>query len=89
MKSRLRTVLPGIGALLAAAAVWLPSVHLLFARPKSDTRGSEVSSASTALAARHLQLWTDPQLKQHELARMRRSNAEWDFMGEVSWSGRL
>jgi hypothetical protein len=34
-----------------------------------------------ALAARHLALWTDPKLKEHELARMRRRNAEWDFMG--------
>jgi len=40
------------------------------------------------LAARHLQLWTEPRLKEMELDRMRASNAEWDFMGRtfLVWS---
>jgi hypothetical protein len=33
-------------------------------------------------------MWTDPRLKNHEIERMRRSNAEWDFMGRsfLVWS---
>src|SRR6185295_9771848 len=40
------------------------------------------------LAARHLQLWTEQKLREQELARMRASNAEWDFMGRsfLVWS---
>ncbi len=33
------------------------------------------------LAARHLELWTDPELRRNEVEKMRKSNAEWDFMG--------
>lgn len=32
------------------------------------------------IAGRHIRLWTDPQLRAGELARMRSRNAEWDFM---------
>lgn len=40
------------------------------------------------LAARHLQLWTEPHQREQELRRMRASNAEWDFMGRsfLVWS---
>ncbi len=76
-------------ALLIATALWLPCVHLLFARhepPQPSSAG--ISPEARVLAARHLELWTDPQLKRHELDRMRRSNAEWDFMGRtfLVWS---
>ena len=76
-------------ALLIATALWLPCVHLLFARhepPRPSSAG--ISPEARVLAARHLELWTDPQLKRHELDRMRRSNAEWDFMGRtfLVWS---
>jgi hypothetical protein len=76
-------------ALLLAATFWLPCVHLLFARhasPKPGTAG--ISAQARELAARHLELWTDPKLKHHEVERMRHSNAEWDFMGRsfLVWS---
>ena len=47
-----------------------------------------VAPQAQQLAARHLQLWTDPELKKRELERMRHSNAEWDFMGRsfLVWS---
>src|SRR5206468_2019773 len=76
-------------ALVLGTALWLPCVHLVFARravlPPSD---AGISRQARALAARHLELWTDPQLKRRELDRMRRSNAEWDFMGRsfLVWS---
>ena len=74
-------------ALVIATAIWIPSVHLLFAR-RATPASAGLSPQSHALAARHLELWVDPQLKQRELERMRRSNAEWDFMGRtfLVWS---
>jgi len=35
------------------------------------------------MAAHQLHLWSDPALRQEALAAMRRSNAEWDFMGRT------
>ena len=74
-------------ALFLATALWIPSVHLLFAR-RAPPPSAGISQQARALAARHLELWVDPQLKQRELDRMRRSNAEWDFMGRtfLVWS---
>ena len=47
-----------------------------------------MSPKARQLAARHLQLWTEPSLRQAELKKMRGSNAEWDFMGRsfLVWS---
>lgn len=35
------------------------------------------------MAARHMKLWTDPELYAREIGKMRASNAEWDFMGRT------
>ena len=79
---RAKRILAAMAALIVAAAMWLPCVHLFFARPASAFYVKEgLSLKARALAARHMQLWTDPQLRQKELDRMRVSNAEWDFMG--------
>lgn len=83
-KTRARDALAGLGALAVATAIWLPGVHLVFAREAAEysaeaARG--VPPKARALAERHLRLWTDPELKAAELARMRARNAEWDFMG--------
>jgi hypothetical protein len=75
--------------LVAAGIIWLPCLHLVFARPISDFKKSEgLSPKARQLAARHLQLWTNPDSRQKELDRMRASNAEWDFMGRsfLVWS---
>jgi hypothetical protein len=82
MKKRLKSILLGLAVLLLAGMVWLPSLHLLFARPVSSFYGpTGVSPRARELAARHIQLWADPRLREQELGRMRVSNAEWDFMG--------
>jgi hypothetical protein len=89
MNTRPHRWLAGLASLLLAAAIWLPGVHWLFMRPPATYSGpAGVPPQARALAARHLRLWTDPALKQRELDRMRRSNAEWDFMGRsfVVWS---
>jgi hypothetical protein len=89
MKSRMKKILVGLAALVVAAIVWLPCLHLLFTRPLSDFRQDQgLSPKARQLAARHLQLWTDPALRERELQKMRASNAEWDFMGRsyLVWS---
>jgi len=76
-------------ALALAAAIWLPSVHLFFRNAEGSFRCTNgMSPKARQLAARHLLMWTDPQLKNQEVERMRRSNAEWDFMGRsfLVWS---
>jgi hypothetical protein len=81
MKTRLVRFLAALAALLFATLLWLPSVHWLFRSKTSEFHTEQgIPPKARELAARHLALWTDPEFKQHELGRMRRSNAEWDFM---------
>jgi hypothetical protein len=78
-----------LAAFTLAAAIWLPCLHLFFRKPLSDFYLEKgVSPKARQLAARHLQLWTEPSLRQVELQKMRASNAEWDFMGRtfLVWS---
>lgn len=89
MKTRMKRIVIGLVALLAATAIWLPCLHFLFARPPGAFWQPEgLSPVAKQLAARHLQLWTDPALREAELKKMRVSNAEWDFMGRsyLAWS---
>lgn len=89
MKTRIQRILAGLAALMVAAIIWLPCLHLLFTRPLADFRQDPgLSPKARQLAARHLQLWTDPALREQELNKMRASNAEWDFMGRsfLVWS---
>jgi len=82
--SRGRRVASGGLALAAAAAVWVPAVPLLFRVSPRDYAAPEgVPPMARALAERHLQMWTRPELRDQELARMRARNAEWDFMGRT------
>jgi hypothetical protein len=86
--SRNRTARRGL-ALLLASAIWLPCLHLFYHKDAGDfTARAGVSREARQLQARQMQFWTDPKLRQVELARMRGSNAEWDFMGRsyLVWS---
>ena len=86
---RLKRSLIALLVLIIAGTIWLPCLHLVFARPVSQFRTAEgLSPTARQLAARHLELWTDPASRQKELDRMRASNAEWDFMGRsfLVWS---
>jgi hypothetical protein len=85
----MKRILTGLAALVIAAIIWLPCLHLLFARPLSAFRQDPgLSPKASQLAARQLQLWTEPALREQELKKMRASNAEWDFMGRsyLVWS---
>jgi hypothetical protein len=79
---RAKQIVAATAALILAAVIWLPCVHLFFARPVSDFYVKEgLSRKAHALATRNIEIWTNPQLRKRELDRMRASNAEWDFMG--------
>jgi linalool dehydratase/isomerase-like protein len=71
-------------ALLLAAGVWLPCLHFFYRPSASEfSHSGAISPRARALAERHLELWTDPELRAREVAKMRGSNAEWDFMGRT------
>lgn len=89
LKLRLRNALMGFIAFALALAIWLPCLHFFFRKPLSNFyQENGIAPKARQLAARHLQLWTDPSLRQAELKKMRSSNAEWDFMGRsfLVWS---
>jgi len=89
LKLCLRNAGRGLLAFVLAMAIWLPCLHFFFRQPLSNFyQETGVSSKARQLAARHLQLWTDPALRKAELRKMRGSNAEWDFMGRsfLVWS---
>jgi len=89
MKALGKRILFGLVAFTVAGFVWLVCLHWFFTKPASHFRSAEgLSPVARQLAARHLQLWTDPRLREQELSRMRASNAEWDFMGRsfLVWS---
>jgi len=86
---RIKRILVALLVLTIASLIWLPCLHFVFARPVSEFRQPDgLSPKARQLAARHLELWTDPDSRQKELDRMRASNAEWDFMGRgfLVWS---
>lgn len=89
MKARINRILAGLAALAVAGVIWLPCLHFVFTKPFSDFYGKQgLSPEARQLAARHLQLWSEPLLREAELNKMRASNAEWDFMGRsyLVWS---
>ncbi|MEM0914519.1 MAG: hypothetical protein AAGB29_10295 [Planctomycetota bacterium] len=74
-----------LASFVVAAAIWLPSAHLFFAPPHDAYRTADgrPGPRTQQLVDWHLHLWADPMLRRAEIDRMRRSNAEWDFMGRT------
>jgi hypothetical protein len=80
----MRRFLTATVALLLAAVLWVPCLHLFFRSELDLYRLREgIPSQARKLAATHLVLWSDPHLLQQELTRMRRNNPEWDFMSRT------
>ena len=82
-------MLTGLAALLVAGCVWIPCLHMFFSKPATEFHTAEgLSPKAQRLAAWHLRLWNEPELREWELRKMRASNAEWDFMGRsfLVWS---
>jgi hypothetical protein len=76
-----RTIL-GLLCLLAAGAVWLPCVHLLF-RPDEQALAAidgPPTQMAQEIARRQLTIWRDESLRRRQVAALRRDNPEWDFM---------
>jgi hypothetical protein len=79
----------GLVALFIGGCIWLPCLHFVFHKSALDFYQPQgLSPQARQLAARHLELWTEPQSRERELRKMRASNAEWDFMGRsfLVWS---
>ncbi|MCI5159890.1 MAG: hypothetical protein D3906_15985, partial [Candidatus Electrothrix sp. AUS1_2] len=76
-------VLKGI-MLCIAAGIWLPCLHFLYRPDISQYRSDQgVPPKAAMIAARHLDIWTNPQLRAAELAKMQERNPEWDFMSRT------
>jgi len=79
-----RRSLETILALLLAAGLWLPCVHFLFQRDLGRYRSTAgIPAVAQGLAASHLAVWSDAELRHRELDRMRERNPEWDFMSRT------
>jgi hypothetical protein len=84
VRSRLKTAVVVIVALAVAGGIWLPCIHLFFQGDVDEYfSDSGMAPGAQAIAAFHLRLWADPELRDEEVGRMRASNAEWDFMGRT------
>ena len=58
-----KRILIGRAALLVAGVIWIPCLHLFFAKPAPNFYcANGLSPTARKLAARHLQLWTEPKL---------------------------
>ncbi len=65
-----------------AAVIWLPCVHFFFRPDVSEFLDSDgISPKARRLSQRHVRLWTEADLREAALAKIRTANAEWDFMG--------
>jgi hypothetical protein len=73
MSSTRRSLLRALLGLGVGASLWLPTMHLAF-RPARER-------LARGLLERHLLLWEGA--SQQDIARMRDSNPEWDFMGRT------
>lgn len=71
-------------AVVVAACIWLPCVHLLYPVSVSEYREpGTIAPKAQLLANRHLTLWGDPTLRRLELESMQKINPEWDFMSRT------
>jgi hypothetical protein len=83
-RSGLRRALRTALCLLLATALWLPRLQLFFAPSRAEHRPSgPLGPQAQALLAHQLSLWEDEGPRGEEHRRMRRTNAEWDFMGRT------
>jgi len=80
----LKSMFVKVAAVVLAACIWLPSIHLFFAVDTADYRRAEgISPKAQMLAERHLAIWRDPALRKQELESMQKLNPEWDFMSRT------
>lgn len=75
-----RTLARAVTVVGLACLLWVPAMHLFF-RQDAGAEGRE--RARDRLLEDQLDAWEDPELRAHEVSRMRGANAEWDFMGRT------
>ncbi len=79
---KLKRTAIGLGSLVLASAIWLSCLHVFFQQKIGDYFPEQGLGLKTRqVAQRHLDAWTRPELLEREIAKMRGTNAEWDFMG--------
>ena len=79
-----KRILLGIFCLIIAAVIWLPVMHFFFKRGFGKYYCDDgVGIKAGQFAARHIALWTKPDIGQSEISRMRSSCAEWDLMART------
>jgi hypothetical protein len=84
MISSTKRIAIGIVSLLLASILWFPLAHLFFKSRLTDyITDHGIAVKAQQLAARQLEIWSNPELKTQEITRMRSSNAEWDFMSRT------
>lgn len=85
LKAALLALLIASVCFVVAAALWLSCLHWFYRPNVADyyTPTGPLPPKARAIAQSHLDLWQDPVKRQEELDRMRRTNAEWDFMGRT------
>jgi hypothetical protein len=67
-----------------ATLIWLPTMHLVFTPDLEEYRTTDgIAPRAHLLAARHLALWQEGRSVPPDIAQMRLSNPEWDFMGRT------
>lgn len=82
--TRRKTIALRLLSLGLATALWLPCLHLFFARPAAEFAPPQgVSPLARQLAAQQWALWNDADAQRQALDAMRRTNPEWDFMGRT------
>jgi hypothetical protein len=82
MESRRRRIVTGMIFLAVATFIWLITLQAFFFVDHDGARLG-MTPFARAVAARHLESWSNPDLRRRELVDMRRSNAEWDFMART------
>jgi hypothetical protein len=71
-------------SLLLATLLWLPLMHVLFKPAIEDYRNDGgLPGMAKAIAAQQHYLLASEDARRDALSRMRKSNAEWDFMGRT------
>jgi len=88
MKPNIKILLTAVriklAVLLVATAIWMPCLHFFYKPDPADYRSAAgIAPKARLLAARHIHLWTDPDSRERELAKMQSRNPEWDFMSRT------
>jgi hypothetical protein len=71
-------------SLFIAMIIWLPCIHFFYKPDIREYRNNRgIPSKARMMAARHLEIWTEPRLREIELRKMQQRNPEWDFMSRT------